>query len=107
MSGDRHERLFAVELRHGPEWIPERGTREQPLWDEHAEFMDGLLDRGTIVLGGPLDDEPGTLLIMRVPDEATARELLAVDPWSSGGRDILRVDRVRPWTIYLDSRQSR
>jgi hypothetical protein len=42
---------FAVRLVHGPGWDPSRQIREQDGWDEHAAFMDGLVDDGLIILG--------------------------------------------------------
>ena len=35
---------FAVRLVHGPCWDPSRPIREQDGWDEHATFMDELVD---------------------------------------------------------------
>jgi uncharacterized protein len=74
------ERLFVVDRPAGSDWVPGKGAREQPLWPEHAAFMDGLFARGVIMLGGPFEDGSGALLVMRVADEAEARELLAPDP---------------------------
>jgi len=37
---------FALTLVHGPGWDPGRPIREQPGWDEHAAFMDGLVSDG-------------------------------------------------------------
>ena len=39
---------FAVRLVHGPNWDQGRPIREQDGWDEHAAFMDGLLQVGPI-----------------------------------------------------------
>jgi hypothetical protein len=44
---------FAVRLVHGPGWDPARPIRQQDGWDGHAAFMDGLVDDGFIILGGP------------------------------------------------------
>ena len=33
-----------------------KGTREQPFWDQHAEFIDRLVAEGSILMGGPLVD---------------------------------------------------
>ena len=30
-----------------------KGTREQPFWDEHAKFIDQLVDEGFILMGAP------------------------------------------------------
>src|SRR5438309_12029948 len=50
--------MFHVVLRRsGPQWDPSRPMEEQSDWAAHASFMDGLVDEGFIVLGGPLADE--------------------------------------------------
>ena len=51
--------LYLVKLARGPDWDHARHRREQDGWGEHAAFMDGLVDEGFIVLGGPLGDEDG------------------------------------------------
>ena len=49
---------FLVVLhRSGPDWDPSRPMEEQSGWDAHASFMDGLVDAGFLVLGGPLADD--------------------------------------------------
>jgi uncharacterized protein YciI len=98
------QRLIVVDRPAGSEWLPGKGAREQPLWDEHAAFMDGLFERGLIALGGPFLDGSGAMVVMRVDDEAKARELLEPDPWCSNGRDIQGIGSIRPWTIFLDGR---
>jgi hypothetical protein len=97
------ETLFVVDRPAGADWVSGKGAREQPLWDEHAAFMDDLFERGPIALGGPFLDDSGAMLVMRVADEGDARELLGPDPWCSNGRDIQGIGRIRPWTIFLDS----
>ena len=94
---------FLVERVPGDEW--ERGvdTREQPLWDEHAAFMDDLFERGLVRLAGPIVDAGGeALVVMEGESEAALRELLAEDPWCRD-RDLLRVGRIRGWRIFLDA----
>ena len=50
--------MFHVVLhRSGPRWDPSQPLEEQSDWPAHASFMDGLVDAGFIVLGGPLADE--------------------------------------------------
>jgi uncharacterized protein YciI len=95
--------LFIVERPIGERWIRGRGPREQPLWDEHAEFMDALFDAGAIVLAGPLVDGSGAVIVMDASDEEEARRLLAGDPWIVED-DILRIGEVRAWRLYFDAR---
>jgi len=76
---------------------------EQSQWLAHAAFMDGLVDEGFVVLGGPLDDEERVVLAMEAESEDAVRATLALDPWSGTH---LRVDAVEPWTIRLDGRRA-
>jgi hypothetical protein len=46
--------VFALMTAKGPNWDPSRGNREQPAWDEHAAFFDSLVDKGVVILGGPI-----------------------------------------------------
>ena len=91
--------LFAVVQRQrGPAWDLSRPMEEQVGWAEHAAFMNGLVDRGFVALGGPVGDEGRVLLIVRAPGEEEIRRTLAEDPWSE---DLLLVASVEPWTIRL------
>jgi uncharacterized protein YciI len=56
-----------------------KDTREQPLWDEHAAFIDQLVADGFILMGGPLVDEGGSLLIFNAEDETEVGEKLKND----------------------------
>jgi uncharacterized protein YciI len=96
---------FAVVLTHGPGWDAMRGIREQHGWSEHAEFMDGLVADGFILLGGPLDDGRQTLHVVEADDESTVRARLAEDPWAAPG--LLEIGSVRPWALWLDFRDAR
>jgi uncharacterized protein YciI len=80
-----------------------KSTREQPLWDEHAAFIDQLVDDGSILMGGPLVDEGGSLLIFNAEDENEVREKLRNDPWAKQG--ILKLENVKRWEIFIDERK--
>jgi uncharacterized protein len=64
----------------GPNRDPSKVTREQPLWDDHATFIDQLVAEGFILMGGPLTDEGGAMLIVNADDENEVREKLKNDP---------------------------
>jgi uncharacterized protein YciI len=76
---------------------------EQSGWPAHASFMDGLVDDGFVVLGGPLADEHRVVLVVEAESEDAVRSTLAADPWSGTH---LVVDGVDRWTIRLDGRRS-
>jgi uncharacterized protein YciI len=86
----------------GPNRDFSKGTREQPFWDEHAKFIDQLVDDGFILMGGPLVDGGGALLIVKADDENEVREKLKDDPWAERG--ILKLESVKRWEIFIDKR---
>src|SRR6266480_6951748 len=94
---------FVVISSAGPNRDLSKDTREQPLWDEHAEFIDRLVDEGFISMGGPFVDEGGALLIFNAEDENEVREKLKNDPWFEQG--ILKLQSVKRWQIFIDSRK--
>jgi uncharacterized protein YciI len=95
---------FAVRLVHGPGWDPSRLIREQDAWPEHAAFMDGLVDDGFVILGGPVGGGEQTLHAVQAADEDEIRARLAEDPWAVAG--LLRIGAIEPWALWLDGRQS-
>jgi uncharacterized protein YciI len=93
--------FHVVVHRSGPEWDPSRPLDEQSLWAEHASFMNGLVDAGFIILGGPLEDEHRVVHAVEAESEDEVRATFARDPWSGTH---LVVDAVESWTIKLDAR---
>jgi uncharacterized protein YciI len=91
----------------GPNRDQSKGTREQPFWDEHAAFIDQLVDEGFILMGGPWvgrDGRPeGALLIVNAQDENEAKEKLKNDPWFERG--ILKLESIKRWEIFIDVRK--
>lgn len=93
--------LFLVTEEHRGPWDWSKGLREQAGWDEHAVFMDALVEDGTVVLGGPLD-EKDVLLVVDAESEAALREHFVADPWIQNG--MLTITSVRPWIVLLEGR---
>lgn len=93
--------FHVVVTRSGPSWRAGRPLEEQSGWTEHAAYMEALVDRGFIVLGGPLDDERRVVHAVQAESEDAIRETLVRDPWNETH---LQVESVEPWTIRLDGR---
>ena len=92
---------FLVTSGHGPAWDDSKTRRTQPGFDEHAEYMDGLVDRGFVLLGGPVGDDldaGDALLLVTATDEAEVRSILATDPWFE---TVLTLSSVQRWTLWL------
>jgi uncharacterized protein YciI len=94
--------FFAVTTVHGPDWDDSRPIREQRAWDEHAAFMDGLVEDGLVVLGGPVGDGQQALLAVEAADAGQIQARFATDPWLV--QDVLRIGLIQPWSIWLDGR---
>lgn len=62
--------------------------------------MDELVEKGMIVLGGPVGEGDGhsALLVIEANDAGEVRERLAADPW---GEDMLATESIEPWSIFL------
>lgn len=91
---------FLVERAKGPAWDHSKPRREQAGWDAHAGFMDALAEAGFVVLGGPIGEGDGdnALLVIDADNEAEIRARLAEDPWTD---DMLPIESVRPWSIWI------
>jgi len=91
---------FAVRLVHGPGWDSTRPIREQDGWDEHAAFMDGLVDDGFVILGGPVGNGEQTLHVVEAVNEQDVKTRFARDPWASAR--LLQIGVIEPWALWLD-----
>jgi len=93
------QELFLVRVERGGPWDWSKDMREQELWNEHAQFMNGLVDDGLIVLGGPVEGGREAVHVVDAPSEEALRARFAEDPWAQNG--MLTVKSVERWTILL------
>jgi uncharacterized protein YciI len=93
-------RYFLVRQAKGPAWDHGRRRREQEGWDDHAAFMDRLVDDGVVVLGGPVGEGDGddALLVVDAGSEEEIRRRLADDPWAER---VLTIRSIEPWSVWL------
>ena len=90
--------VFVLFRERGPNWDHSRGMREQDAWDEHADFMQALADKGFVFLGGPLGDER-VMHVIVADNEEQIRERIAADPWEPMG--LLRDVSIERWHVLL------
>jgi uncharacterized protein YciI len=93
---------FIIISSAGPNRDLSREAREQPFWNEHEAYIDRLVDDGFIVMGGPLVNEGGALLVVSATNEREARDKVKDDPWYTHG--ILELASVKRWNIFIDRR---
>jgi hypothetical protein len=82
----------------GPEFDRSKPLEEQSGWIEHADFMEGLVADGLIVLGGPVGGGPRVAHVVEAGSEQEVLDALARDPWSGTHLEVLSVE---PWEIRL------
>ena len=90
---------------------PDARARVRP---DHLAYMAGLHDRGRVVMGGPVGDGSGALVVLRVDSEEIfgpaipvmkvdseeeVRAIIADDPYTAAGVAADHV--VRPWTVAI------
>ncbi|MFN8677777.1 MAG: YciI family protein [Thermomicrobiales bacterium] len=93
-------KTFVVLSGPGPRRDLSQDARSQAYWDEHAAHIDHHVASGMIVMGGPLLDTQGALMVVQAEDEAVVRAMLDADPWYT--HQILTLERVAPWQIFID-----
>ena len=94
------KQLYVVRVERGGPWDWSRDMREQDGWAEHARFMNGLVDDGLILLGGPLEGDREALHVVDASSEEEIRARFAEDNWARNG--FLTVKSVERWTILLE-----
>ena len=75
--------------------------QEQSLWSEHAAYVDGLVDGGVFIMGGPLSDNHRVVVVVKADSMDDVRAALARDPWLDTH---LHVDAIKEWSIKFDGR---
>jgi uncharacterized protein len=88
-----------VRWRAGPAWTS-GSPEDQSGWGEHAEFIDGLIERGIFVMGGPYADNSGSHTLLENVTEGEARELVLQDPFVASG--VFELEDVRAWNVWVD-----
>jgi hypothetical protein len=92
--------FLVILTQSGPEFDRSKPLEEQSGWPGHADFMDGLVEQGLIVLGGPLGGGPRVAQVFEAGSEQEIRDALARDPWSGTHLEVFSVE---PWVIRLRS----
>lgn len=72
-------KYFVIIYTPGDNWIKGQPVYNQPL-NEHAYYMQTLLNRGILIMGGPFDKEPGGLALIRVKSTKEGKEIFDNDP---------------------------
>jgi uncharacterized protein YciI len=76
-------------------WVEGRPALEQPFLNGHFEYMTGLQNEGTLVLGGPFNDESGVMGVLKAGSLEEAERWIHADPVIRN--NVLKA-QVKAWT---------
>ena len=66
---------------------------------DHLAYLQSLFEAGTVVLGGPVGDGSGAMLVLRTDSEEEAQAVVTGDPYTVAG---VGADHVlRPWNVVI------
>ena len=82
-------RLFAVEIKVGPNWDGSKAPNEQAFFSEHSANLKRLRDEGHIVMGARYSDIGLIVISAASPEEVTA--MMEEDPSVSAGTFVFEV----------------
>jgi len=86
---------FAVEIRTGPGWDPNKPPQEQAQFREHSAHLRRLRDEGHILLGARYSDKG--LLVVAAADAAAVRALFDADPSMKAGTFVYAL---HPFSVF-------
>jgi uncharacterized protein len=66
-------------------YAPDAAVRRQPFRHEHLSRIAEMMRAGTLIAAGAYGDMSGSLMLLRVADEAAAREIVESDVYFRGG----------------------
>lgn len=108
---------FVVIREQGRGWDPSRAMRQQDHWPDHVTFVNGIVDQGSMLLGGPLSefdwngeavdptDAVGpnrtyrALIVLEADTEEELTNLLDDDPWSK--HHVLETAAIYRWEMLV------
>jgi uncharacterized protein YciI len=90
-----------LRIAPGPTWKTGK-PEDQPGWDEHAAFIDDLIDRGVFFMGGPWTNRRGSMSIWEGMNADEVLEVMQGDPFVQNG--VFLIDDCADWTVYVDAR---
>lgn len=70
----------------------------------HKDYLQALLDRGSLLLSGPFGEAPGGAYLLRAADQAAAQAIVKSDPMLLDPRAEIVL---REWVIRLDAMEAR
>jgi len=84
------------------EYTPDRDKTEA-IRPEHRKYLTSLLQKGQLVISGPLTDTPGAIIVYEADSVEAAEALLKADPFHQNGVFVRWV--IRPWNVVFANKE--
>jgi uncharacterized protein len=81
-----------------PTFMKDSTPEENEVMRRHFEYLEGLLEDGTLILAGPSLDPPFGIIVFQAETEEDARRLIAADPSVAAG---LQTPELHPFRASL------
>ena len=89
LPADTELRLFAVEIKVGPNWDTEKAPNEQAFFSEHSANLRQLRDEGHIVMGARYSDIG--LVVIAAGAKEPVHAMMEKDPSMAAGTFVYAV----------------
>jgi uncharacterized protein len=90
--------FFVLEYRYGD---LDARARVRP---DHLAYLQSLLEKGTVVLAGPVGDGSGAMMVLSVGSRQEAEDIVKGDPYTVAG---VGVDHVmRAWNVVVPAQST-
>lgn len=86
-------------MKRTEKWDPSKSPMEQPGFERHKAYMDGLKAEKVIALAGLLLASSDVLFVFRGESEDEIRARFAADPWQRDG--LARLERVEELALSI------
>lgn len=94
------QKYFMVMNSPGANWLKNVSFREQPEISKHVEYMEDLLQKGKLVMGGPFTDNTGGVELLSVATLTEAQQIVDKDPAVKSG---VLVAVIKEWYVPLST----
>jgi uncharacterized protein YciI len=92
---DKHKHYFVRLLGTREDWPKNMTAAEEEIMGEHFVYLKELVEKGRVLMAGPVFDPVFGLVILRTQSEKEARKLMDNEPSVAGGIHTYTISEMR------------
>lgn len=74
-------------------------TAPDPYLEDHLAYLRRLHAEGSLLIAGPIDGDPGGLLVFEAATEIEVRAIMEADPYAAGG--VFAAFEITPFRVIV------